>query len=241
MKIFTSSVRRTVVRGWNKSVPKFNVSSAEEIRMSSKEKPFFYPIKGAPKFEEGSYTVFEYQKPQVEHDDQGSFVKLPQVPYEIKEHALKGALYTFFLIWGGRLLSNFSLSFLNTWGTSLFPYIPLSVFTYHYLKPLYYMSNAITSIRLKEDGQKVVFEFKNLRNPLEVEIWRISKGKEETFLNECYTEPFLFPIDIDYTDINSEYSLRSKKRFYIYGDSNKCIKDGEIFRAIINSQSIKLH
>lgn len=241
MKIFTSHIRRNVSKNWIISTPKLNMSTTNEIKFASTEKPYFYPIKGAPKFESGKYTVFQYEKPQLESDADGSFIKLPQVPYEIKEHALKGFIYTFFLIWGGRLLSNFSNSFLNAWGSSAFPLIPLGVFSYHYLRPVYYMANAVTNIKLNEDGKTVIFEFKNLRSPIEVEIWRISKGREETFLNECYSEPFLFPVNIDYTDIYGEYSLRSKRRFYIYGDSNKCIKDGEIFRAIINSQSIKLH
>ena len=103
------------------------------------------------------------------------------------------------------------------------------------------MYNSIVAIKLKEDGHKVILEFKNgLRRPKEVDIWRLKKGREENFLVETYTDPFLFPIVIDYTDTRSIYSLFNKEKYYLYGDSHKCIKDGEILRAILNSQSIKL-
>ncbi len=239
MKIFSSLNRNLPV---SKTLLKTTLRFAsEEIKISSRGSGVFFPIKGLPHFENGKFTVFEYKQADLQHDEDGTFKKLPQVPYEIKEHALKGFVYTFFLVWGGRFLSNFSLSSLNTWGVGLYPYIPLAVFSYHYLRPLYYMANAITAIRLKEDGKTVIFEFKNLRKPFEVEIWRIQKGKEENFLQECYTEPFLFPITVDYTDVYGKYSLRSTRKFYIYGDSNICIKDGEILRAILNSQTIKLN
>lgn len=212
----------------------------EEIRISSKGNGVFYPIRGIPVLENGTYTIFQYKAPSLEKDEEGEFKKLPQVPYEIKEHALKGFVYTFFLVWVGRLLSNFSYSALFINSCTLYPIIPLSVFSYHYLRPIHYMANAITSIKLKEDGQTVIFEFKNFRKPLEVEIWRIKKGKEENFLHECYSEPFLFPITIDYNDIYGKYSLFNKKQYFLYGDSNECIKHGEILRAILNAQDIKL-
>lgn len=213
--------------------------SINEIKINKRELKYFFPIKGIPQFTNGSYTVFEYAPESVKSDEDGNYQRLPQVPYEIKEHALKGFYYTFFLVWVGRVLSNFTLPFSTTL-THVYPLIPLGVFSYQYLSTLCYMSNAVTAIRLKEDGLKVVLEFKNFRKNLEVEIWRIQKGKQETFFNECYAEPFLFPITIDYTDIYGEYSLRNKQTVYLYGDSFKCIKDGEIFRAILNSESIQL-
>jgi hypothetical protein len=238
MKAFSSLRRNFVRQSLIKSPMKlYN----EEIRISSKGKGIFYPIREIPKFENGVFTVFEYKQAEIAKDDEGVFKKLPQVPYEIKEHAFKGFIYTFFLIWGGRFLSNFSFNALNMWSFTLYPFIPLTVFTYHYLRPLHYMANAITAIRLKEDGQTVIFEFKNFRKPLEVEIWKIQKGKEENFLLECYSEPYLFPITIDYNDVYGKFSIFNQKRFFIYGDSNACIKHGEILRAVLNSQNIKLN
>jgi hypothetical protein len=222
--------------------PKFNFTQfqSEEIKISDKEKKFFFPIKGIPTFDSGLFTVFEYTPAKLENDNNGEFQKLPQVPYEIKEHALKGFIYTFFLMVAGRALTNFTSLSLFYNGTSLFPFIPLGVFFYQYSSALWYMYNAVSVIRLKEDGLTVILEFKNFRRPIEVEIWRISKNKSENFFSECYSEPFLFPITLDYNDKYGEYSLFNKKTVYLYGDSHSCIKHGEMFRAILNSQSIKL-
>jgi len=219
----------------------FTSGNAVEINIPNKQEKFFYPIKGIPEFKNGTFTVYEYTPSAIITDAEGLSQKPPQVPYEIKEHALKGFVYTFFLVWTSRLFSNFSYAnFLVKGSYSLYPFIPLGVFVYQYSRVLHYMLNAVTAIKLKENGSTVILEFKNFRSPLEVEIWRISKNKEENFFYECYSEPFLFPITIDYSDIKGQYSLLNKKTFYIYGDSNNCIKHGEIFRAILNSQSIKL-
>lgn len=103
------------------------------------------------------------------------------------------------------------------------------------------MYNSVTCVKLSEDGLKVILEFKNgLKKPIDLEIWRINKKKPENFLNECYTEPFLFPIELDFTDVKGNYSLLAKRTVYLYGDSHNCIKHGEILRAILNSQTIKL-
>jgi hypothetical protein len=211
-----------------------------EIRIQTKETKEFFPIRGLPEFTEGKFTVFEYNQEPVKQDSQGEYQRLPQVPYEIKEFALKGFVYTFFLTWLGRFSSNWSLKFITT-GSTIFPYIPAAVFTYFYGRSLWVIYNSITSIKLKEDGKTVILGFKNnLQSPVEVEISKITKKKEENFLMECYTEPFLFPIQVDYTDKYGEYSLRNKRTFYLYGDSHSCIKNGEILRAILNSQIIKV-
>ena len=103
------------------------------------------------------------------------------------------------------------------------------------------MYNAVTKISLTEDGKKVILEFKNgMKGKKEVEISKMNKLREENFLNECYTEPFLFPIEIDESEKTGKYSLFTKKTVYLYGDSHKCVKHGEILRAILNGQVIKL-
>jgi hypothetical protein len=211
-----------------------------EIRIPAKESQQFYPIRGVPEFKNGLFTVFEYQAEPEKKDNQGVYQRLQQVPYEIKENSLKTFVYTFFLTAFGRFLSNYSTIF-HTSHATLFPYYPASIFAYFYGKTMWLMYNSIVAVHLKEDGQKVVFEFKNgLKPKLEVDIWRIRKKKEENFLLECYVEPYLFPIEVDYTDIYSKYSLRDKRTFYLYGDGTACVKHGEILRAILNAQSIKV-
>lgn len=218
-----------------------NYQVFDEIKISAKETQFHYPSRGAPEFKNGVFTLFEYLPEPIKTDEEGSYQRLQQVPYEIKEHALKGFMYTFFLTWVGRFLSNFFTYTSLATNLTVWPYLPLAVFSFHYLKSINYMYNSIVNIKLKEDGLSVIFEFKNgLKRPLEVEIWRIKKLREENFLNECYTDPFLFPIQVDFTDLTGQYSLKSQRNFYIYGDGHQCIKDGEILRAILNTQSIKL-
>ena len=226
------------------SLPKFNYTStansgsaesinknkSNEINVKSDEKNYHYPIRGFPKFENGLYTVFKYQPSE----------RLPLIPYEIKECAMKGFLYTFFLTWGGRVAAS-TLAVSTSVGVFI-PWFTAGIFAFQYGRAVNYMLNAITSIKLKENGTHVIFEFKNLRRPLEVEIWRIAKKKEiEVVIQESFAEPYLLPIEINYDDITGIQSLRSRKTFYIYGDSHSCIKDGELLRAIVNSQSIKLN
>ena len=80
---------RCVLKNNFNNSTKFRFSSAAEIKISHSEKKFFYPIKGLPKFENGLFTVFEYSESKLEKDEDGEYRKLPQVPYEIKEHSLK--------------------------------------------------------------------------------------------------------------------------------------------------------
>ena len=140
------------------SAEAINKNKSKEINVKSDEKNYHYPIRGFPKFENGLYSVFKYDPP----------ARLPLVPYEIKECAMKGFLYTLFLTWGGRLFSS-SLSVYTSVGTFL-PWYTAGIFAFQYGRAINYMLNAITSIKLKENGTHVIFEFKNLRKPLEVDI-----------------------------------------------------------------------
>ena len=45
---------------------------------------------------------------------------------------------------------------------------------------------------------------------------------------QTFEEGFLFPIEV------------SNNRYYIYGSGQEAIKNGELFRAVINGQAIKL-
>lgn len=217
---------------------KFNKNHfSAEIKIKADSNKIFYPSRGPIDFKDNKFTIFQYEPEPIRKDEIGTYQRLPQVPYEIKENALKGFLYTFFLAWGGRFLSSLSDSFLLSLGTT-FHFIPAAVFVFFYSRTLNLMYNAVTAIKLKEDGKTVILEFK-LRKSIEVEIKRILKNKEENFLMECYSEPFLFPLILDYTDVYSAYSLKSKRTVYLYGDSKDCIKNGELLRAVINGQTIK--
>ena len=202
-------------------------SNPEEILIKSKTVEHFYPIRGIPEFQNGLYTVFENKSLDV------------KIPYQIKEYTIKGFLYTFFLCWGGRFLGAYTNAKIIS-VSMLYSFIPASVFTFFYSKIIWTMLNAVNAIRLKENGTHVIFEFKNLLSPLEVEISRLRKINSESIFYECFYEPTLYPIEIDYNDIYGKYSLRNLRTVYIYGDSHESIKNGEIFRAILNGQNIKL-
>jgi len=47
---------------------------------------------------------------------------------------------------------------------------------------------------------------------------------------ETFIEPFMFPIEVQ--------TPRSKKIYYLYGAGYESIKDGQIFRKVINGQNI---
>lgn len=182
-------------------------------------------------FSNGIYNVFEYSSPKADED---GFILLPQVPYEIKEHALKGVLYTFFLTLIGRIVASNNTNFFSY---ALYSYFPAGVFLYQYGKSLWYMYNAIIKVDLIEGGEKVRLHFK-YQPSFEVKINQILKKKEENFLVECFTEPFLYPIQINFTELYGKFSLRSHRIYYLYGDKHNNIKNGEILRAIINGQNI---
>lgn len=177
------------------------------------------------------YTIFKYEPSKTDED---GYVKLPQVPYEIKELSLKTLSYTFFLTFIGRLIG--ALKYFS--GYTIYPFIPASVFMYQYSKAILMMTNAVTEIKLINNGTALRLYFKQFRKPVEVKIQDIIKKKEPTFFNECYTEPFLYPIQINRTNKYGKYSLRSHLTVYLYGDSHSCIKNGEILKAVIENSNI---
>ena len=213
---------------FNKSFFSFdNVKGPQEIHIKSTTVDQFYPIRGLPEFQNGLFTVFDNK--QLDN----------KVPYLIKEYSTKGFLYTFFLIWGGRYIAAYSSAKIVSY-SMFYSFIPAGVFSFFYGKIVWTMMNAVTTIRLKENGTHVILEFKNFLPSLEVEISRLKKVESETIYNECYFEPNLYPIDIDYEDVYGKFSFRSKRRVYLYSDSHESIRNGEIFRAIINGQNIRL-
>jgi hypothetical protein len=195
-------------------------------------KEYFVPSQQLEPIDKEGLTIFKFSEPIPDKD---GFVKLPQFPYEIKEYAFKGFVYTLFLTWGGRFLSGLSIPGNYT----IFPFIPFGVFLYQYGNALWLMYNAVTEVRLLGDGKTLRLFFK-FRQSVDVSISQLVKKKEENFLNECYSEPMLYPIQINQTEKYGKYSFRSHWTVYLYADSHEAIKYGEILRAAINNQPIQL-
>jgi len=61
-----------------------------------------------------------------------------------------------------------------------------------------------------------------------VNIKDIKKLAHEKTLVDTFEESSMFPIQV------------GKATYYIHGQGQECIKHGEVFRAIINGQSIKV-
>ena len=121
-------------------------------------------------------------------NENGEFQRLPQVPYEIKEHAVKGCVYSLFLTFLGRFVIGLKLSPLAIFKYKLFPHYVAGVFLYQSFWPCWYMYNAVTKISLTECGQKVVLEFKNgLR--IEIEGRRSLQFLNSILFNKMYGIP----------------------------------------------------
>ena len=93
------------------------------------------------------------------------------------------------------------------------------------------MAHAITKMELHVDGEHVTLHYK-IGTTQVVKIKNMYKKHHEKELVQTFEEPFLFPVEIG--------EGKSKKTSYFYGNGQEAIKNGEIFRAIINGRSIKI-
>jgi hypothetical protein len=145
--------------------------------------------------------------------------QLKYVPWEIKEATVKNflgvigfAILDYLFHPGALVYSIGAFSFGINWMHKV----------YHYL------GHAITKIDLHEDGKTVTVQFKT-GGTATLKIKDIMKKSNEKELVQTFEEGFMFPIEVANT-----------QKYYIYGRSHEAIKNGEIFRAIINGQAIKL-
>ena len=86
----------------------------------------------------------------------------------------------------------------------------------------------MNKVELHKDGKNVTLH-PRVGNPFTVKISQIEKKRHEKTLVETYEESFLFPIEIS-----------GKGLYHLHGNGQEAIKNGELFRAVINGQSIKL-
>ena len=91
------------------------------------------------------------------------------------------------------------------------------------------MSNAVTKVDLHDDGKRVNLTFgRTGGKTMTVNIKDIQKVKHERALVETYEESTMYPIKV------------GSQTYYLHGPGQEAIKNGELFRAVINGQSIKL-
>ena len=141
------------------------------------------------------------------------------MPFEVKEAAIKNGL---------GLIGVNMLSVMMTIDGLYSAMSMFFVLNYGY-KCWQLMGNAVTKIELKDDGKKVNLHFGRFGGQVvTTDISAVEKLKHEKALVETYEESFLFPIKV------------GSKTYYIHGHGQESIKNGEVFRAIVNGENIKL-
>ena len=147
---------------------------------------------------------------------QQSIKGVRQMPYELKEISIRNAIGVIV----GEVASTMSYPFS----------IMSTLFVVNYVIQVFRkMNKAITEIELLEGGKEVMMK-KKIGGKIRVAISDIKKLEDESKLMPTYAEPYLFPIEVSLKNM--------KKTFYIYGQGFEPIKNGEVFRAIINGKEV---
>ena len=89
------------------------------------------------------------------------------------------------------------------------------------------MGSTVRKIELHPDGKTVSF-YPAVASKFDVAIKDIKKLKHEKNLLDTFEEAYLFPVEIN------------GKKWLLHGNGHESVKNGEVFRAILNGQSIKL-
>lgn len=139
------------------------------------------------------------------------------VPWELKEIAFKNSMG-----FGGVCVWNHlhNLGVYGELGCAFF--VGNMVF-----RTIQIMSKTVHRVDLHKDGKNVTFHPK-FGAPFTAKIKDVKKLRHEKSLVETFEESYLFPLDV------------AGKQIFLQGNGHEAIKNGEIFRAVINGQSIKL-
>ena len=99
-----------------------------------------------------------------------------------------------------------------------------AMFSFNYVWTIsHLMGNAVTKMDLQDDGKRVNLTFgRTSGKVVTVQIKDIQKQQHERSLVETYEESSMFPIRV------------GKHTYYINGPGQEAIKNGEVFRAIVN-------
>ncbi len=141
-----------------------------------------------------------------------------QMPYEIKEVCMRNTI--------GVIVCEVT--------SMAFPVMaPASTFfvANFVLQVLRRMTKAISKIELLEGGKQVRLTKKFGGRKIVADINKIQKLDDEASLLSTYAEPYMYPIEI--TDKKGWAT-----KYYLYGQGFLPIKNGEVFRAIINGKEL---
>ncbi len=89
------------------------------------------------------------------------------------------------------------------------------------------VSSTVRHVELNKDGKTVMIH-PLIGSSFSAKIKDIKKLEHEKTLVETFEDAFMFPIEINGV------------KWHLHGNGQESIRNGEIFRAIINGQSIKL-
>ena len=89
------------------------------------------------------------------------------------------------------------------------------------------MGTTLRKIELHQDGKTVTL-YPAVRGKFDAQIKDIKKLKHEKELLNTFEESYLFPIEV------------KGQKWSLHGNGHESVKNGEVFRAILNGQSIKL-
>ena len=140
---------------------------------------------------------------------------IQQAPWEIKSTTFNNVVG----ITACSLVGSVSSVALTFYGSSFF-------FANWFYQVYKYMSRAVVKLDLQPCGTKVEATLKMGGT----QTWNIAdvyKSKNEKVLVETFAEPFMFPIEV-----------QGAGKFFILGAGHEAIKDGELFRAVINGKNI---
>jgi hypothetical protein len=182
----------------------FSTATASGASYESFDENIFYSPVRKVSFNNGRANIFNNVAPSPN--------KLSYVPWEVKEATVK--------------------NFLGVIGMNIFdylfhPYAPIymagaAYFGLNWMYRVYgYLGHSIEKIDLLEDGKSIEVLFKTGGN-MRIKIKDIVKKENEKELIQTFEEGFMFPIEV------------GSNRYYIHGSGQEAIKNGEVFRAIIN-------
>ena len=141
--------------------------------------------------------------------------ELYKSPYEIKETVMKNSI-------GMICMSTF-----EAMGYCMY-FVPTTLFALRMMYMIHhFMSRSINKMKVLDWGQRVTVNFK-MGGEATWNISDIYKNKDEKVLATTFEEPFLYPVEV-----------KGKGTYYFYGNGHSAIKDGELFRAVVNGKSIK--
>ena len=140
------------------------------------------------------------------------------VPFEMKNEMVKTGVGFFGLYLGYLCLPHPTIWLfggLGIWGNMIY-------------RSYTYMGHAITRTELLKGGTQVRVHFKT-GGSATWDIKDIQKERHEKELLETLHEPFMFPV-----------KYRDGKTYYFLGNGHESIKNGELFRAVLNGKAIKI-